>query len=689
MSTRARRQRGELCLDAPPFSTWPRPDVERDVAAEGRAWYFARCRAVEMWVAGETGAAIEAATGVSVREARKLAERAVRRNPRTQHITGLWVCVNGFRTRGARNQRREPFDPELVRRGKGMSSALDQFFVQHPDIKRELSLFVEKRRTSSTAPASLLTPGRVYEAFIGLCRKAGLAGSNQWPFNTKRGGYESIRRWYHKERWTSPIRAASNAHGEATGDLAHHDFKTLGSSRMGGPLLAYERCELDEHHIDAMWEVAFPLENGQFATIRTSRVWGLCLVDCGSTAILACGISYRERYDRSDVMRLVQRAIAPPPRRQLRYDDANYCYAPEAAFPAELPDLRHNTWQTLAFDADASHISPVTLSAIQDVLGCHIASERVGDPTARSFIEAVFGNLTALFQAAPSATGNRPDSPARRNPEAAAQRWHFVAPIAEELLDVYCRNYNSRPSAACQGLSPLQKLEEMLARGEVFRSPLGDLGAQNLWRLLPVYPAHLTKSRSTGPLGVNLFGARYVSHALASDQELMYASNTAVRVYVQEDARFAFVVPEAAPAKVFQVTVAGRYSAVPHTLEWRRLSVNAAKNMARSGIASAPQTMFGVASMLGEAAKTEAPAAALLSGIAAFMDRYGGGNGIYVGSTPQERERLAEWASRIQGDEAAEEGEAPSPAPVPIARVVLPVTRAPTDKGTYDPFGLL
>jgi hypothetical protein len=291
------------------------------------------------------------------------------------------------------------------------------------------------------------------------------------------------------------------------------------------------------------------------------------------------------------------------------------------------------------------------------------------------------------MESSPAATGSKPDSPVRRNPEAAAIRWNIVGTLAEEILDLFCRNYNATPSAATNGMSPISLLGELKANGEFFRLPVNDLSVAALWLLLPVHPANLTRRRGKngfGPLGVNLFGGRYVGPELTKDHELAFAANTDVSVYVQEDARFAFVVPKAFPDRVYEVTLKGRYSQMPHTLAWRRLASNAAKNAGIAGKADSPQLMFGLLQGLGEVANTDGEASSILSGAVSFMNRYGTGDVGYVQMTADQRAALVAHA-RALGDEDDSEGAMKTvtylvPTASPSAKPAAPAN---------DPFGLL
>lgn len=686
---RIRRSRSEMLGEAPPLANWPAPDLTKDVREDKRTTYQAQKLAVELWVNEAPESTIKKRCGLEASRVREMVRRAVSINPRTRAIVGFWACVPNFVVRRPTNIRTKPFNPAERSDGKGMTGVLDLFFQTHPGIHKNLVEFVRKRRTEGSAPVALLSPKAVHEVFIGQCREHGLEGAGGWPFNADRRGYEAVRRWYKRERWKAPIRAASNAHGDAAGNLANIDFQLLGKSSARRRLMAYEHTQLDEHYMDAMWEVGYPLPGGQFASITTTRLWALVMSESRSTAVLSSTVSWRERYDRADVMRLILRALEPPKRYQLRVDgDVNYQYREGAAYPGELPEFTRFGWNQLSFDADISHVSPATISAICDVVGCRPSSERVGAQPARVIIEGFFGYLTQMLKRSPAATGNRPDSPARRDPEAAALRYRLFAFIAEEFLDLVCRNYNSTPSTACDGLTPLSLLRELLSRGECYRMPIGAVNEANLWRLLPMHRATLTKSRGVGPLGVNLFGARYVSKDLAADHELMYAQNTAVSMYVEEDGRFAIMVPDACPTKHFRLATSGKYAEEAHPLALRRATTAYTKNAGIQGKADGPQLMYGFGVLAAQSKAKDAATVTMLSATAAFKDREKAGVLQYIGSDDEERSRLIEYASRqaVDNDEEGEGGEKGATEPI---RPLPPHNGGKPPAQVFDPFKLL
>lgn len=705
---RLRSTREAVLAVAGPTSDWPGP-VVADLP-KGDASPFLKARnAVLLWEKNELIEEIQKRTGYTAGRVLRLVKRCVAQNPATGAICGFWACVPGWRPPTDRRVRSAPFDKQLAKEGSGLSGALDNLFLHHETVETKLREFIKSRSESGSAPVAVLTPRNVHERFIALCKDEGLHREGKWPFNVERRGYEAVRRWFRSGQYAMPLRSIRNEFGDEAAKVANIDFQTSNNPKKAEAYLAYERAEVDEHRQDAAWSVWYPATAERFVSVAAKRLWALAMRDVGSRAVLASGISFHWAYNQGDVLSLVHRALKPPKPMRLAVRNEHFDYAEGACYPAERTSLglEGNLWQVLAMDAHSTHFAAPVLHALEEAIGCHIAGERVGEPTARASLEKFFHILAVLEQNLPSATGNNPDSPARRNPEGNARRWVVVAPLAEQLLDVICRNYNVTPSSACGGLSPMQRLAEMVAGGRVFRCPIGELRQTNLHLLLPRYPAVASRKRGKdrlGPLGVNLFGGRYVGPELTKDIELAEALDKRVWVYVQDDACHAVVVPWAFPDRHYKVVLVGRYSDEPHTLTQRRLAAAFAKNNHVKGHADAPNLTAGITRALGAAAKKDDAAASLLSGVVAFQDRYGRGDAHYVDMTEADFAKLTTYAQSLAkedaelDEEAEEEGRRlwvpPGAAPGRHPREAAPPSppRSPppaAPKPPYDPFGLL
>ncbi len=648
---RTRVSREELVKEVAPISSWPTPESSAFDSLTHEL-YCKRCLAVELYVSKTASKdEIKNRTGFSLAKARGLAERCLRKNPSTQQMTGLWACVPGRRLPGESHRRRRGINPAHAEKGQGLKGTLKELFRVHPGIENAMTAFVKNRRLPGKPPVSIINYSTIVAVFHVVCREAGVA-AHQWPFNTKKLGANAIYEWWRVTRTLYPMQTIENQFGEAAAKMAATDIAMILSTQAPIDYKAFERVELDEHLVHGIFNIGALNRKRVMTWVDASRFWVLALRDKRSGAVLATSVSYRERYDRNDILKLIRRALMPPAKRALSLNSPEFRYAEGAAFPAELTEFQRNTRMELAWDSDSSHLSLADKGRIEAVVGCRVKSERLEQPTERETIEGLFAGFAKAVEALPVGTGSHPRAPSRRDPEVAAKTHDLYAHHIEEIWDVYCRNLNCRPATRCGGLSPLQFLLDLNIRGEAFVSPLGELGPNNAYKLLPSYPANLTRRRGKhGPLRVQLFGAAYSSADMAFDSRLLYASNLDCQIYVEEDARQAFVVPDAHPEIVFPVSVVNNdLRAFPHSLEWRQIAEAATKTAVTRGKGLGPAVMIGVIDSLGEATLDKVKgASALLAGISGFMAAVGVGSVDYVMSE-EERARVVTSVETMASD---------------------------------------
>ncbi len=457
-SARLRRTRDEIIGSADIVQSLLSPAVDT-IPKEKQDAYAARRSAVRMWFLGESEHAIQEKTGLTALAARRLAEQALEKDPVTGQYLGFFVCIPGYKKPSRkRPDRSKPFDPSHGALGSGQSGILGDCFNKYPEILKRMIQFSRERRIGSAPPVALVTRKALIHAFHSLCRDHELDKRNEWPFIAKRMGENAIWDWYCLRKWDTPVRTVTNEQGDEAGKLAQRDQRSAEAGADRGEGLALDRLEMDEHRLHASFEILAPAAAGRFISCGARRPWALVLLDRETWVCMSSALSWRARYDTNDVKRVLVRALQPPRRSTLTIQNRNFCYADNAAYPAEVLGAR--LWRELALDADASHLSAENLRVAKDLLKCNVVSERVGDPRARACIEGFYAFLAECMEMLPSSTGNSPFSAAWRGPEDAAVKYHIAFSIAEDLLDVYARNWNVEPKAACGGVSPLAMLQD-------------------------------------------------------------------------------------------------------------------------------------------------------------------------------------------------------------------------------------
>lgn len=673
-----------------PLGDWPGPmsayftadgkdKAAAAAASEKRRRYLVNKFALEQYHEGKSHQAVNVELkkrfGVEMAEGTvwKMHKRAVTIDQNTGKICGFWACVPHWR-------------PSTNRTKINAQHHLSSLFAKYPKVEAAMCAFVLKRTTGpEMRPVSTLRVHMVWEQFLYECKlHTNRHIEKAWPFNEPRAGYEAVRRWFSDKRFLHPAAAAQN---QLPVDLAKQVISDYSSAKsITAPAahisVAYSETQLDEHRMDQMWTLMVPgREPDEFVAVHTKRLWALCMVECSSTAILSSAVAFGQAYVTADVLRLIHDALIPPRRpERLRLSQEEWCYREDAAYPGEHSEFARNSWMSLAMDRHATHRA--ALADAMEVTRCQVVSGKPGTPEVRSTIERFFSHVARSAEWFESAVGNRPSSPARRDPEGGALASVVYMPLAAEYLDLVCRNYNVTPQLALDGNTPLGRLKHLAAKNRIFRSPVGEFGTGNLFRLLPRYTARLGRRRSKelGSLCVYFQYSCYYGPELSSAQHLMFGSTTEVDIYPQEDARFAFVVPRAFPEQVFQVVCGGRWRLTPHLLTERRLSHAASQRILGKDASVRPLLGVGLARGLAQAASTHEGMARLVSNMVAFMDRFGAGAVPYIDMTPQQTDELLQFVEKAAPDDARVE-ELPVGAYDGV-HASVPVTPA-------NPFGLI
>lgn len=715
-----RKTRGEVVARSPlPLDKWPTPAAALLEALDQvklLTGYVHRKQAVEYYVEGRKGQYILEKTHISITKAKRLFERCTAQRA-DGSIAGFYACLpNESQSTATKHSRHRPFDPALAAKGSGLKRRFRELIEKDRGrIQKLLEDFFRTRSVNGRAPSPVLTQSIVFRGFLQICRDVGIK-DDEYPFDQLRKGEWGITNFWKLWMASHPQQAANNQYGPDAAKEQAVDMAAAACSELP-PLPrpdAYARVELDEHLLHAIGLLRVPCRSGPPIVIGTRRVWGLLLRETASGPILSTGVSYREKYDKNDILRLVRKALKPPGRME-HPSLPGLEYLPGAAFPGEQGFKMHR-WQVLAFDADSSHLSIAEIEDLRKLIG-EIENERVGQPTAHPYAESINARVAKFFEAMPTGTGSNPEDPARRDPEAAAQKYCADVTLLEEILDVLGRNFNVTSQKSLDGRTPLQHLKALAVEGKVFTSTADAFGDFELYKLLPRYGADITFSRGTnkrvGALGVTLHGAWYTSRAFAKEPLLRAATDLRCTVYMEDDARYAWVVPHALPKKAFFLKVTNRdLKDFVHSLEWRRLTEAHGTNMAYEAEESKASTLFGVLEGLALRAKDgdagAAVAVAQLMGLAAQAH-----NGLlhYV-STAEQRAALdaerpssdssdapapsGEGRAADQSQGAQEEGPAPPPAAPPKEGIKAPVNPLPLQGQTprrpltsnRNPFGL-
>lgn len=652
------------------------------------ALYTKRVQALDRYRALATGDAIKKETGVDILQVRRLHERARKTNPVTGRPNGYWVCVPTWVRRKPAHLRVLPFDEKLAEAGLGYKGALQSFLSLHSDIETRFLFYLRTRKVSrDAAPEPRITAARAVVVFHFFCREKGLdKHPEKWPYCTSRAGENAIRAYYARWKLKYPAIATANELGaDAAREHRIDTAVALNSVPTNEPPpMLYGRVEVDGHKLHAIGEVAFKNKYGIEVIVELRRVYALVMVAANIPLVLAARSCFGLRYDANDVLGLVHEALFPPERRKkFLIDHPEYRYLEDADYPGNaVPELRGNCWQELAWDADSAQISAAKKAQIELLLKCKVSVERVGSPTARTFIERFNGFLARVFEILASGTGSHPRDPARNEPEKAATKYRISIELLDELLDLFVRNWNATFHQEL-GTTPLDAARQLITSKRLHPNNLGELepDTKRTDRYYELYPSFerelcLTRRRQGvghGVLVVNLFGAKYCSDELVGNKLLLATSNKRCTVYVNPlDARHAWIVPDAYPEMSIHVVVQNKaLLGWEHALHWRVQACAWVAGRARREKALTPDLMAAAAEGLGnQAAAGDPQARAAFSTILGEQARIAAGAVSAMDDEPGLPEPVIdqEEAEDVQPDPelvASADPAAPAPAAAP------------------------
>lgn len=677
-----------------PVESWPAP-VTVNFSNAALNEYKVLVKAVKLYVANKPEKVIKDQTNLPLRDVRNLSLRCVRKRPDKDEIYGFYACLADVTPHFKKHSRRTAITQEQCATGKGLKGALQVLFKRKPKMEEEMYLFVTKRKLQDDVKATLADAKSIRTVFHALCRKYDVQ-TDEWPFNSKRQGVDAICNWARQIQAGQGTEGTDNRLGRKAGALAKLDESIVHADLDSkSQYKAFERIELDEYSAHFIDEAAVKIRSPHGTLIERllKRFWILVAVDKRTRAILAYHISYGERYTAVDVLATLRRAVIPPERFELNENDRERQYIEGAAYPAELVEFQKNTFRELAWDGDSTHISIAQRNLVERVIGCSIKSELLGHPPVRATIEGLFSWLSGQTRILPNTTGSSPQDPARDDPEKAA-RILKTGPLAtEEMLDLLFRNYNATPKACLGGASPLEYARQLHLTGDAFVVPLGEFTSDHLFELLPSQRVVITERRGElgGILRVCCGYASYSSPEFCKDEKLKLADDWNATIYIDRDARFAYLVADALPNRAFKIVVMDKtLRSNPHTYEARLYWNRNGRNKAAAAAAQNPNPVFGAIGTPPVSSIDEKDAVEMYLQSESFY------HALAAGSTPgltsvSEGNALLRATEALTAEFSAEEDAPPALAEQPLVRDTVPsmsivMDPAAEDLGFMDPF---
>lgn len=520
--------------DQEDFSLDDWTDVDEGALNESMLLRFRkRKEAIRLYLRGESGEVILAATGLRT----KYLNRLVRERCMQQHsdgrVYGWRALVPGIHISIYTRKK----CVQVSKNGHGTAGALRALLQLEPEFSKRLDAQILKICPDTRLGEIRRPRHAIWAWFIKELRALGYEVRQEWPFNVRTMGYAALLRYIDKLMSDNPAKAAKIIGGPA---LAKKMQTGDGVDR---PVInPFDRVEMDAHRTDGRFVVMIPQIDGGWSPRLIHRLWVIVLLDVTSRAVIGYHLSLNFETNKEDVTRAIKNALIRWQRRNISFSD--HAYLDDAGLPSGH-DQRYVglCWNETSVDGALAETCASVKEKLRGVVGSTMMDPGHGFAQRRSkddrpFIESFFRTLsTRGLQRLSITTGGKPLDKQGRDPAKVAISSEFQLEYAYELLDVLVANYNATPHSGLGYRSPLQMLDFYASTGRLparYADPNLVQGLLSVRKLCIVRGGFKEGRRPY----VNFFGASYSSDDLAQRHDLVGKSIWVIN-HLEDDARVA------------------------------------------------------------------------------------------------------------------------------------------------------
>jgi hypothetical protein len=559
----ARRSRHEI--ESAIKSTQPWATVLTDgMDADCKYLFDRRLRAIELYIEGDSIAAIKEATGIYGAEVYRLINRCLSVS-NDGLVWGYQALIPNFRL--GSYKRVSPLKPKLPESKSGYAGAFSHLLARYTELEPLLVRKILKLKHEKTVYEFRISPQHVHKAMLDFLKRNDHP-KDEWPYNTKLLGSRSIGALVKKVLDQNFDRnVIVNSEAAAQAHLA------VGSGK--DAMLTYEymmeAAEVDSYHIDADFIIGFENADGLITYVPIERINILALVDRASTAVWWFLVVFRSEVRATDVVRLLTeslRANLPRPEKEV----LGMSFKGDIGFPTEVfPELAHTIPTVLMPDNALSNLAVAVSSILRKKLGYTLCFGPPGHFECRPNVERTFKELaTKLFQRLPSTTGAGPGSGRAKDGVKIAAKLKMDASVIEELAYHHFALSNATPSEGICFNSPheyiRQKIEQN-GRHYIPRTLLQEsISKMTHYRITELLTVRSYPDRGVRPF-VQIDRVHYSSDLL---REASWLTGQEITVEIDEqDMRFATAYwPNGAVMDVLKA--AGKWSRTKHSRATRK-----------------------------------------------------------------------------------------------------------------------
>lgn len=416
-----------------------------------------RVKAIELYIEGDSIAAIKEATGISGSEVYRLINRCLSAS-NNGLVWGYQALIPSFRL--GSYERVSPLKPKLPESKSGFAGVFSNLLARYPDLEPLLVRKILKLKYEQTVYEFRISPKHVHKAMLDFLKKNDHP-KDEWPYNTKLLGSRIIGTFVKKvldQNFDRNVMVNSEAAAQA--------HLAVGSGK--DAMLTYEymmeAAEVDSYHVDADFIIGFENADGLLTYVPIERINILALVDRASTAVWWFLVVFRSEVSASDVVRLLTeslRANLPRPKKEI----LGMSLKGDMGFPTEVfPELAHTIPTVLMPDNALSNLAVAVSNVLRKKLGYTLCFGPPGHFEYRPNVERSFKELAKLFQRLPSTTGAGPGSGRAKDGIKIAAKLRIDASVIEELAFYHFALSNATPSEGIGFLSPHEYIRQKIEK---------------------------------------------------------------------------------------------------------------------------------------------------------------------------------------------------------------------------------
>lgn len=373
--------------------------------------------------------------------------------------------------------------PTLANR-RGTVYAFKALLKEYPEINVEMQAKI-KASYRGAATSENLNPKILHDFFLSLLKQMGVP-KDHYPYTTKSLAYQSVRRYFHD--YQSELRSPKSSH-----------WRDSISQRSD---MAFEKIQIDEQYLDCETSIEFEIF-GNRVLVRIKRFWLVMATDCSTGCILGFHVSINRRCSQWDIINVLKQIHYPKPQLVLQTPYLSYPQGPNLyELKTWLPRVQIGQ---ISLDNDMSHFGNNCIQYAHDQQAC-LHYGHPATPNVRDQIERLFNMINAVSHRSRSTTGSNSHDPIKESKRLKKKPPTLNVITLQEMLSIQIANYNLTPQARLGGVSPVEKLKELIQHYYCMRPPQAPHSP--LIKDPKLRKLHFSTTKKQHPW-VNFYGVRY------------------------------------------------------------------------------------------------------------------------------------------------------------------------------------